>query len=57
MMYRSKFTGWRKITENQAKSWAKFMITAITAKTLNDAINIINDRLKGKVFTIQELRG
>jgi hypothetical protein len=54
--YKSKFTGWRQITPETAKDWAKFMFKAIATKTHEEAVNIINSRLRGISFTKEELK-
>lgn len=57
LQFYSMFYGWRPITKEQALNWAKWAINAITTtKSDQDTIQIINNRLKGIQFTVQDLK-
>jgi hypothetical protein len=53
---KSNFTGWRLSDYNTALIWAKTMILMMTMGDDNYRLDLINNRLKGVQFTLQQLK-
>lgn len=57
IQFKSLFFGWRYITRENAKIWAKNKLRSITmSKNDDNSMKIINSRLRGIQFTIEDLK-